>query len=286
MAEPRAPTSRPDPHALWQKECPYCRAAISSQELIRPGHCGSVACTQQHILQGARREEKRREEEDAVRLENAIKCAERSLKSVTEVLGCNRDDLRVAVVPYQNEPLVPLPEPRRQGFIAHLEVIVTEAFALEQDEIELPNFVLNEAPEHPIVSAACTTCQGFCCKQGAKKNAFLKGQNIRYLRLQDPCQTQDDVVATYANALPELSSRNSCVYQGRDGCMLPRELRSDVCNTFHCRDLHVMYHVTEGHSDLPIAIVALDDMTPRAVTGFRAETGRRQIQISCDELET
>ncbi len=276
----KKPGTHKDPHVAWKKACPYCQAPIRAQELIRPGHCGAESCARQHILAGARKVEERKKQEDAARLRAAVKGARKCLKSVAASHGCNPEDLIVTVVPYQNEPLTLLPEGRNQAFVAHLGNIVKQAFAIEPDEISQPNFSPNDEPEHPVISAACAICQGRCCRLGAKKNAFLLPQNIRHHRLRNADLTPDQILEVYIAALPDISVRDACVFQGSEGCTLPRDLRSDVCNSFLCRDVHVIFQAMGDTTDPPLAIVAINEEQPQVVAGFGMDQGLWQVKLN------
>ena len=141
-------------------------------------------------------------------------------------------------MPYQNKPVVALPEDRRARFLAHLEAILTEAFTVAVlDILEDPQFDKDDAPETPVMAAGCATCQGRCCEEGAGNNAFLTATTFNTLRSRAPELTRDDIREIYVSALPEASAKGGCVYQGPVGCVLERRQRAQICNSYHCGGL-------------------------------------------------
>jgi hypothetical protein len=61
--------------------------------------------------------------------------------------------------------------------------------------------------------------------------------------------------ALYLGHLPPRSVAGSCVNHTRDGCSLPRSLRSDTCNTWRCLPLQELER-RQG-ADPPVRTVAV-----------------------------
>jgi hypothetical protein len=57
--------------------------------------------------------------------------------------------------------------------------------------------------------------------------------------------------------LGERTYENSCVYHQQQGCGLPRELRSDICNSFECEELAELHREARASGE-PLLLVALD----------------------------
>jgi len=76
--------------------------------------------------------------------------------------------------------------------------------------------------------ATCPNC-------GADNFAFQTVAGITHLRQSHPEMDADNVIAPYADALPELSSEGGCVFQGPLGRLLEQRHRADICNTFRRR---------------------------------------------------
>jgi hypothetical protein len=54
---------------------------------------------------------------------------------------------------------------------------------------------------------------------------------------QHPGLDAEEIVDHYLSRLPQQSLRGSCVFHAENGCNLPREMRSDVCNQHLCNSL-------------------------------------------------
>jgi hypothetical protein len=67
------------------------------------------------------------------------------------------------------------------------------------------------------------------------------------------------MVAFYMAALPERSVENACVFQSDQGCTLPRDWRSGVCNTYRYVSLITLSDHCKKSDDLPFVIVAFND---------------------------
>ena len=50
----------------------------------------------------------------------------------------------------------------------------------------------------------------------------------------------DAVLALYLSHLPDASMAGSCIHHTRQGCSLPREMRSQTCNQFRCGPLALL----------------------------------------------
>jgi hypothetical protein len=97
------------------------------------------------------------------------------------------------------------------------------------------------APEpegfHAVVAqAACSLCQGYCCRNGGDE-AFLDARTIARLRQANPTLTDEALIRLYAGRVPVEAYQDSCIFHGRSGCTLDRSMRADVCNTYFCRGL-------------------------------------------------
>ena len=55
------------------------------------------------------------------------------------------------------------------------------------------------------------------------------------------------MTAAYLDRVGSRTYRGSCLYHQADGCALPREMRSDLCNRFFCKAL------LEFQRDLPVS---------------------------------
>ena len=136
-------------------------------------------------------------------------------------------------VPAYGGRIEPLPAARRRAFATHLNGIVAEAFANPAPRVR--DAASGPAPS-PASRAACATCRGQCCAHGGE-HAYLDEDTIRRVARAWPELGARGVAALYRTRLDKQSFAGSCVFHGAQGCRLPRELRSDLCNEFYCNAL-------------------------------------------------
>ena len=138
----------------------------------------------------------------------------------------------VLTVPSYRGTLSRLPRDRRAAFLAWLRQLIWEAF-----EAPSPNRKRPETAATPnqldLAAWACTACGGECCSKGGT-HAYLDEPAIRRVIRQHPKFGRRALADLYASYLPEQSFTGSCVFHAANGCTLPRELRSDLCNSFYC----------------------------------------------------
>jgi hypothetical protein len=86
----------------------------------------------------------------------------------------------------------------------------------------------------------------------------------RYLAAH-PEASPEQAVGAYLAHLPDESFAEACVYQGRDGCTLPRELRAELCNAYHCAGLRAYRRALEQDGPRPgFAVVREDNRVLRS----------------------
>jgi hypothetical protein len=149
----------------------------------------------------------------------------------------------VAVVPASERNVVPLPKKRKSAFRRHLAAVLHEALdqlAGEDDVAATPAYAQTAqqfGPEMPVLQTGCATCRGHCCRLGGPRNAFLEAATLRRLMALQPDLRQRQVVGEYLKHMPSESVEDSCVFHGAAGCTLPRTMRADICNDYHCDGL-------------------------------------------------
>jgi hypothetical protein len=214
--------------------CWSCGAAVDPLHAAREGGvCDRFEC---RAAWGRRREEEEARTEALRR-----GAAGEALREA----GFDPDTVSWSPTPANPAELVPLAAWRRERFIAHLRRIVEEAVrddrgsgpraTPETDEGESP-FTPPGAEERRALAAGCAACRGWCCRRGGT-HAFLEPVRIRRLFEQRPTLTAQDVVELYASHLGDHHLEGGCVFQGDEGCRLPREIRGDTCNRYYCSDL-------------------------------------------------
>lgn len=176
--------------------------------------------------------------------------------------GADRDrsdarSLPVVLLPANTRSLVPLPTASRAAFLASFDLALARAMALP---LPLPDAVEPTATDEAraradagdaaswdaslslgMVGGSCGTCGGACCTAGGT-HAFLKADSLLRIRAQRAGEAQAEdrpeaIRALYVAALPAEHYHDSCVFHARDGCTLPRGLRSNLCNRYQCGGL-------------------------------------------------
>ncbi|MEO0913249.1 MAG: hypothetical protein AAFY59_09705, partial [Pseudomonadota bacterium] len=105
----------------------------------------------------------------------------------------------------------------------------------------------------------------YCCRQGGERFAFLTGDELARIRGLKPEMDAAALLAYYWEALPEASVEEACVYQGPKGCVLDREMRAEICNSFHCRELIEAFARVRAAPDAPVVVLARSDAGTQAV---------------------
>ena len=148
----------------------------------------------------------------------------------------SREKIPVAVLPANQTSTSKLPARRRARFAEHLRELIQE---IEQSPARRRAIqgIRADTPEpleaQPTLEHACAVCRGHCCLTGGE-HAYLGSLDLMRFRSTQPGATNADIVQTYLDALPERSYTGACVFQGTAGCVLPREMRADICNAFLC----------------------------------------------------
>lgn len=240
------------------KTCPYCGVPITPNAAIQPGHCGAADCMTRHVVLGHKAVQAARVEVATRNVKVASEADETAeLPGLAGVASL--EDMVLVTVPHQNKPLVPVPAERMEVFQENLRSSIEEAFAADDTEIASIQIERNSQAEQPILAAGCATCQGYCCGLGAANNAFLNAEVIKGHRQLWPELTPEIILENYQSRLPDVAAQNGCVYQGALGCTLPREMRSSICNTFHCHEVEYAAKQAEEHPDRPVALVGMDE---------------------------
>lgn len=113
--------------------------------------------------------------------------------------------------------------------------------ALEAEAPAPPAF--DDAVPEPAPAAAalgghlCAMCRGRCCRFGLHGRAFLHAPQLRGWLSEHPDAAWSDAVDHYLGLVPTEHLHSSCLFHARDGCTLPRERRSQVCNDYACDTL-------------------------------------------------
>lgn len=258
-----------------RKLCGCCGAELNPHQAVSSGICDSPRCREWKIEQvGAALLQRRRGE----RLERLFDRMAPSVEAAATAIGSVPEAVVRATAPYNANGLAPLPAPRRVAFEEHLRWIVEEAFAGTpvDDPAERPHI---EAEENAPLSVACAACRGRCCVEGGT-TAFLGEADVWRWRRRNPDATPESVVAGYMERVPGETIEGACVFLAGTGCVLPRTLRSDRCNSFQCREREAM-QAALGPADDKLVLVAADEESeePGAVVGWSTNTGAVTVPL-------
>jgi hypothetical protein len=222
------------------------------------------------------------------------RCRERALGRALEAhraeaaaaLGVERPaDYALFVVPRNERPVVPLPAQRKRKFRAHLRRAAAAAARGDGEAVPAPEGPADVAEgeggfaplpdaETRLLGQACAACRGTCCKHG-REHAFLGGLRLARYLAAHPDGTPRQAVEAYLAHLPEESFEGACVYQGTRGCTLPRALRADLCNAYHCAGLKSYRRHLVRHGPTPGCAVVREDNRIEHSAFFDAERMRR-----------
>lgn len=214
-----------------QHICPVCGRPLSLND--RPaGVCGVPPC--QHALQ-ARQAREARERRDNAAHELYQLGIEHSLVPEPETYP-------ITHLPSSRRKRTRLPKWRQREFQRHLQELIAEVVAAGWDTpASAPAAqgvpAVPASPELDAVSGrACAGCQGHCCLTGGT-HAYMTPATIRRYHEANPAKSPAEVEADYLARLRPLTYKLSCVFHGRQGCHLPREMRADLCNQWFCSEL-------------------------------------------------
>lgn len=257
--------------------CGVCEKPISDRDWRLFQTCDFWKCRVEHRRKqrelGVRRAEEyhRRREELARRL--------RLFRDEVAVsLGIGEPERFVpAAVPAAERPISRLPQGRLSALGDHLGQLISDA---RQDRGESAGDGCDrQAPmaaaegdcmRVSILEQACAICRGCCCLSGEDLAYLDKGTMSSYLD-EHPQYDSPQVISEFLSHVPQSTCKDSCVYHGEEGCGLPREMRSSVCNKHECAHLGWLEESLKG---LPAYRVFLVGMRgPRVVRYAFVEAG-------------
>ena len=97
-----------------------------------------------------------------------------------------------------------------------------------------------------------------CCKK-----LSIHEQAIDKTCAEKRCKDQrpSDVLQTYMAHLGGKTYDQSCVFHGEGGCRLPREMRSHICNDYHCKGLNDLIYQLPDSASRRAFVVATSGQT-------------------------
>ncbi len=283
MTAARQPVAAPPPRP-GAPECRFCAVPLTPHQAVR-GICAAPGCETRLVQEAARQVFQRSWQDYVERQRLGIEAAATQVASAVRQLGESPEGIAFGVVPFQDRPVTELPKDRRAAFAGHLDAIVAEAFAAgEPPQPDLNRRTVAEEDESPLAGATCATCQGKCCFLGGANMAFLNAETIQLYRWRHPGATPGEIRAHYLSKLPDRSAEHSCVYHGARGCTLPRQVRADICNRYHCNPQTDLLRRFRAMGATSAVIVGNDDDAGPAVGVFDSAGWRRHAAADVDDV--
>lgn len=256
---------------IVRRYCGCCGDELTAHQALSSGICDKPRCREWKIARvGAELLERRRRET----MERLFEEQAPIVAKAAAAIDAAPETVVRATIPWQGSPVAPLSAARRADFAEHLRWIVGEAFAGPVPQDDLSERIAAEADEAPFSATACAACRGQCCSRGGT-TAFLQPADIARWRQRAPETPPDEIVDWYLGRLPAETIAEGCVFQAAEGCVLPRDRRSDHCNTFYCRSLQTLHERLDGVEDARVVMIVDDEAADaaRGVVGWSAATG-------------
>jgi len=159
-------------------------------------------------------------------------------------------------VPFMTEAMQPQLAENRDRLIAHLrnELRVLEAPSADAD---IPDRIMVQraGPEGDLPppsdheDAFCATCKGSCCQAGAANMAYIRAPRLERTQAALGLDSLEATIQHYADLLPSEHVEGSCFFHTATGCAIPRDQRSDVCNSYQCEALRSFRRLTRKMQD-------------------------------------
>jgi len=202
-----------------EPRCRYCATPLTHLQRIAGPVCGHWKCREQHLQ--AQLSEHRSEAAQAL-----------------AVAGSDR--YPIVVVPSWRPRLVPVTEAERQKLAEHLaglEYAVADPVTAATGGMAGPPDAEDSPATLERLGRVCGVCRGYCCQEGRIRHAFLQHSTLLRILQDAPEPNWSEAVAVYLSHVPDFHLENGCLYQGESGCVMPRPLRADICNSYECAGL-------------------------------------------------
>ncbi len=162
----------------------------------------------------------------------------------------SENNTHVLVIPTGLSRLVSLSKERVKNYTEHLKSIINQAMEYtDSSKVEFDQHhdiheklleVEQRFMENPVLltisDRICGMCKGGCCTSG-REHAYLSAITIKRNLDIDPSLTATDILDLYLSNISSETIDGACINQTKTGCALPKELRSDICNSFYCDSL-------------------------------------------------
>jgi len=159
--------------------------------------------------------------------------------------GFRAEKFPLLAVPRNPRKLANLPERRKRAFRDHLNQMIAAATALPHAANAQPTQPDAPPTAAKLLGGACALCKGACCLSGGNHAYLRTATLVRVMRAQ-PALRPRHILDLYLAQLGNKTYENACVYQGETGCVLPLELRSNVCTDYFCPPLQQFKAAFDG----------------------------------------
>ncbi|WP_370315892.1 hypothetical protein [Thalassolituus sp.] len=225
-----------------------CQNLVDQASTMAPGLYAAHRSFQAKLIR-----ERRARDAEHLKTVDAVKSAEaRQDRLIASSAGLKH--LSVIPIPSAPEMIARSGSARTGRYQAHLEEALAAAlacddiselvhdrhYALHERRLAQDAF-LSDSPGLATVSdRVCALCRGGCCTEGGD-HAYISPVLLRRQLDASPDLSGQQLVSVYMSVLPDESIAGSCINHGINGCVLPREMRSDVCNHFLCDPLRSLH---------------------------------------------
>ena len=240
-----------------KRSCVVCGEEIDEYVVHSQKYCNDLKCRLKYF--DRIRRQARDFRENLKRIREALNQQARELRG--DAAGAagisNPEDFTPTAVPVNKRQVRRLPKKRQRAFCEHLVQIIGEAAAERGTSTGSKNDVtmkmkydaeMQGSELRSILGNACAVCGGSCCFNGGE-HAYLRVDTILLYMHQHPELQEEQVLDEYVSRLPKKTYEGSCVYHAESGCGLPREMRSESCDSFVCNGLsEIEEHAIETKS--------------------------------------
>ncbi|MEB8433858.1 hypothetical protein OO007_16595 [Cocleimonas sp. KMM 6892] len=225
-----------------------CKRIMSQKSKMVPLHFKSYLINQKKRLQTSREQAALRE----AYIQKIKKHEKKQNQTVLQTfLDSNPQYLKTNVqlvrIPSGLTKLSSPSNERITKYSEHLSNIINEALdnidsntLINAQDEGLENRVLTveqRFSKHPelrtIADGFCGMCKGGCCPSG-NDHAYLSAATIKRLMKNKPELTTAEIRELYLSKIKNKTVKDSCINQTKQGCSLPRFMRSDTCNGYYC----------------------------------------------------
>jgi len=220
--------------------CRHCRKVQSFIQHTRSVYCENAHCQRAKVQQYLEDNKKRLTAQLISECEQYIQDSNVQILPFSLDKALENTSPTMALLPANKKPLTELNEQRKEAFLQHLSAIYQDV----QQNNSTANRVYSKDLHPPLakdeaqlLGNACATCMGSCCTHG-KTHAFIDYPSLKHMLDAQPNEmSEQTLIDLYADYFPIKSYQEACVFQGSQGCVLPREMRSFTCNNYLCTEL-------------------------------------------------